>query len=237
MGKSAPVFMKVTRKAGGTLIKGDSKVRMGNQKDYREWIELDDWRWDLRSHDRNDEDGSADAALLGGTRHATPGKKAAPAAVIEPSLLSLSKLMDSSSTELLSAMLTGELLTVVIAVEDYSPDLFDLTLTLEDARIASYEVSSRVEDMDVSISEDWEIDYESITFDYRLDVKTKSAPVTLKRHANASRAAPEKKEKQLLTLARDFDRAKLDEIWAKIVKEADERRGVVKTGKTGEPVK
>jgi type VI protein secretion system component Hcp len=232
MAESAPVFMKVTRKAGGTLIKGDSKVRMGNQKDYREWIELDDWRWDLRSHDRNDEDGAGDAALLGETRKLAPGKKAAPPAVIEPSILSLSKLMDSSSTELLGAMLTGELLTIVIAVEDYSPDLFDLTLTLEDARIANYEVSSRVGDKELSISEEWEIDYASITFDYRLDIKTKSAPVTLKRHANASREAPARKESQLLALAREFDRSKLDEIWAQILVKLDqEGRGTVKKDK------
>lgn len=228
MAEAAPVFMKVTRKAGNTPIRGESKVRIGNQKDYRDWIEFDDWRWELRSHDRNDEDGTGDAALLGETRQLAPGKKAAPPAVIEPSVLGLSKLMDGSSTELLSAMLTGELLKIEIAVEDYSPDLFDLTLTLDDARIVNCDVSARVGEKDVSISEEWEIDYASITFDYRLDLKTKSAPVTLKRHANASRDAPARKESQLLALAREFDRSKLDEIWKQILVKLDqEGRGSV----------
>jgi type VI protein secretion system component Hcp len=215
MAESSLLFMKISGPKGP--IHGDCKVRM-QDKDYRQWIDVDDWRWTLKNNDKAKE-----------TREARASAGATPSQVVEPSIFSFSKLTDSATTEMLAAMQRGDRLKVTLVVEDASLELFDLSIKLEDARFTSYQVSARAGEKQMAIEEEWNLDYKWIIFEYQADKQSGMSDVRLYRRPGLSTDAPEKKESQLIELAlhSGFDRKTLQEIWAKIERQYDQAKATL----------
>lgn len=167
---------------------------------YEDWIELDSWDWRLNRAKEED-------------------------AVPEPSVLAVTKLMDRSTTAMLTAMLAGEKLTAEIVVDDASEDLpFELKIELKDLTITDYKFGTQIGEKGGTVDEDWTFDYSKITFHHQGHdgSGTRSAP--LERLPGASRETPaagKKAEFRKLVgemLAADIGAQDLKELWEQIVK-------------------
>lgn len=168
-------------------IKGESRDAV-----FPDQIELDDWKWSLNPADK---DGGSPV----------------------PSLLRLGKLMDRSTTAMLSAMRNGESLTAVISLEEASRQQFRLIVTLEYVYITEYSFNAKSEDKNSEISEDWVLDYESIRFDHRSHAKEGMSTVQMLRPPGASQDAPSGVKEQLIKLALTLPAdSKLSDIWRDI---------------------
>jgi type VI protein secretion system component Hcp len=215
MAETSLLFMQVTGPKGA--IHGDCLVRMSPNKDYRRWIDIDNWRWSQKKG-KKATDAKAD------------GASNTPQDIVEPSPFTFSKLTDSATTELLNAMSRGDALQVRLVLEDASQnDLFELTVRLKDARITQYEVSVRVRDKQLEIEEEWTFDYAEIVFELstRDTDGKKYGPFNseaLKRPAGASPTRTESKKTQLMKLALEFPKADLKKIWEEIEARLDHEK-------------
>ena len=182
-------------------IKGECTV-----DEYEEWIELDSWDWNL-------------------------GRAKTEDAVPEPSLLSVSKLMDRSSTAMLAAMLKGEKLKAKLVVDDGSVDmLFELSMELEDLAIKDYNVQTSINEKGATVDEDWVFDYRYITFKHQIDPRSGTKTVKLERPQGASSDVPsgnkkaEFKKVGLELLSADMSVRDLKEIWDELIKSHEEEK-------------
>lgn len=138
MSAVAKLYMKLTSKTQG-LIEGESvTVHFDRQ------IEIDDWTWSVE----------------------TPSGEAASDAST-PSIFGFSKLMDRSTTNLLTAMRSGELLDAEISLQEMSRDTFDLKLFLFEIRVIDYAVNGRNNKANGEIGENWKFKYSRINFEFR----------------------------------------------------------------------
>ncbi|MBV8503121.1 MAG: type VI secretion system tube protein Hcp [Paucibacter sp.] len=183
------------------VIKGECTV-----DEYEEWIELDTWDWNL-------------------------GRAKVEDAVPEPSLLSVSKLMDKSTTAMLTAMLKGEPLKATLTVDDGSVDmLFELSIEIEGLTIKDYNVQTAISDKGATVDEDWVFDYRTITFKHQIDPKSGTKTVKLTRPQGASTDVPagnkkaEFKKVGLQLLATGMSQRDLKELWEELVKAHEEER-------------
>jgi len=182
-------------------IKGECTV-----DEYEEWIELDSWSWNL-------------------------GRAKNEAVVGEPSLLSITKLMDKSTTAMLAAMSKGEKLHAMLAVDDASVDMmFELTVELVDLTIKEYDVQTAISDKGATVDEDWVFDYRTITFKHRPDLKSGTKIAKLERPQGASTEVPgtakkaEFKKIGLELLGGGMNVQDLKAVWEELVKAHEEEK-------------
>lgn len=180
----ALLFMKLSGSSG--VILGDSRV-----KEYKDQIELSDWKWNIRRKERDNGD-------------------------VEPGIFGFSKLMDRSSTPMLNAMRNGEPLEAVLNLEDSSNQDFHLVIKLTKVRITSFGFEAEADDAEGAVEEEWDFNYETIQFEYRASDKEGYSVVELKRPAGASTESPRKVEDKILELAKEIEPGRLDQLWAKL---------------------
>ena len=183
-------------------IKGECTV-----DEYEEWIELDTWSWNL-------------------------GRAKVEDAVAEPSLLSITKLMDRSTTAMLAAMLKGEKLKAKLAVDDGSVDmLFELSVEIEDLTIKDYNIQTAVSEKGATVDEDWVFDYRTITFKHQIDARSGTKTVKLERPQGASTDVPSNNKKAEfkkvgleMMKATSMSKSDLQEIWDDLIKAHEEAK-------------
>ena len=184
------------------VIKGECTA-----DEYEDWIELDSWNWSMAR--AKDEDATA-----------------------EPSLLTISKLMDKSSTAMLNAMRKREQLRARLVVDDGSDDvLFELAVALEHVVIKDYSFSTQIGEKGATIDEEWVLDYRWITFEHQPDSKSGVKSIKLTRPLNASSGKPsgvQEGELRKLGLemlkSGEFTVANLDKLWADIKRTHEEEK-------------
>lgn len=185
-------------------IKGECSVDA-----YEEWIELDSWDWSL-------------------------GRAKEEDAIPEPSVLSVTKLMDRSSTAMLQAMLKGEKLGAQIFVDDASVDLlFELEIVLEELTFKDYSFSTSISDKGATVDETWAFDYRTITFNHEVNSEHKTGKKTAKferpqgastETAGSVRKAELKKLGVELLSGGVLNVVELKDLWAEIVKAHEEEK-------------
>ena len=190
MSSAAKLFLKLTGSSSG-LIRGEAKV-----VNFKDQIELNDWKWALN---RKDKGGNSENAKA------------------EPSIFGFSKQMDRATTAMLGSMRSGEPMDAVISMEESSREQFRLIVTLEGVLITSYDFSTQVSDGSASIDESWEFDYESVRFDYRSSAKEGMSTWTLMRPPGASTKAPDNTPAgKMVELGKDISLDKIDDVWKNV---------------------
>ncbi|MCW7539700.1 type VI secretion system tube protein Hcp [Aquabacterium sp. A7-Y] len=188
-------------------IQGESQVPA-----MRGWIEVEDWQWSLRA--------SGEAG-----EHP------------EPSVLTVSKRMDRSSTALLTAMDQGSAMTVTLRMEEASLEMMSLSIRLEQARFTSYRLDLEDEDSAAGLMEDWDIDYRLASFEYRADRQSGVITTSLVRLAGASVEAPDAPQRELLKLAGRLSVRQLEEVWDEMLAESRRRAGLSGDSSDKEPTR
>lgn len=184
MAEHAKLFMKVETNTG-TLIEGESTVA-GFQKQ----IELEDWSWSLK---RERSEGKL----------SKPGEARKPAieglGSIVPEPLRLSKQTDKSTTALLNALTSGQLLRVWITLTEAAQTqsnlsvAFDLVVSLTNVRVLSYSLDGETDDDSGEAKESWVLNYETIRFRYKAPDKAGQMTVELTRKPGDSTDVAERK--------------------------------------------
>jgi type VI secretion system Hcp family effector len=188
MSEHARLFMKLTGETTG-VIKGESVVAAR-----KDMIELEDWNWKLAR-----------------------AKKGAAADAVEPSVFGFSKRMDTSSSVMLKAMTSGELLEAEIRIEDSSLNMVAMTITLHAAQVIGYDLRTQVSEKSNSVDEEWVLDYKSIEFEYRENLDAGWMQVEVDRPAGSSTDSPtNEKKKQIMLLTKDMSVQDLANIWDEI---------------------
>ncbi|MBT9500364.1 MAG: type VI secretion system tube protein Hcp [Burkholderiaceae bacterium] len=210
--------MKLTA-AGSREIKGESEA-----EGFEGQIEVDDWSWEIATTtgmkvDKPSQSPRFDDANL---RSSRPLPVTESETTTLPSVFRFSKMMDRSSTALMYAMTSGELLTAVVSMEESSTAEFEIEITLTQVRVTHYEVNGKNDKASGEIEEKWHLNYSDINFDYlptALKDKGKLS-VKLTRPAGASTDAPKSKEDQILELAGKFELPALERLWDDMKKRA-----------------
>ena len=199
MSAVANLHMQIQGSRSGE-IKGESRI-----KDFAGWIELDDWNWTLGLDKPTDATGRKEVAV--------------------PSVLSFSKLMDCSSTGMLLAMANGELLKVTISMREASNDPFVLDIRIEDARLVECLANFKSEDKQNLVEETWDMDYRTISFDYRVGTKNISK-VSMDRPAWASTSKPKGQgtDDEVIRLTEDLSPDALNSLWLRMQEAATKKR-------------
>lgn len=218
MANTAKLFMKLTA-AGSREIKGESEA-----EGFEGQIEVDDWSWEVATRtskkvDKAPQSPKFDDANL---RSSRPPPVAESETKTEPSVFKFSKMMDRSSTALMYAMTSGELLTAVVSMEESSTAEFEIEITLTQVRVTYYEVTGKNDKASGEIEEKWHLNYSDITFDYLPSVLKDKGKLSVKltRPAGASTDAPRSKEDELLELAGKFELPALEALWEGMKKKA-----------------
>jgi type VI protein secretion system component Hcp len=149
----------------GSRMDGESEGH-----DHEGQIDVTGWNWDVSDKSATKADAPRSSAGSGG---ASPTK--APAADteeagIEPSLFTFTKAVDASTTRLMKAMDSGEVLqrATFELVEDMVDvkNPFRLLVALEKIVVVGYRLGGRSTEYRVDLEETWELNYTTISFDY-----------------------------------------------------------------------
>jgi len=203
--KVASLFLDLTYSpwSGRFRTPGASKDKpfLGEATDaeYLDQIEITSWNWDVKQTSETSKKSTAGAAGV-------PSPNA-----VEPSLLKFSKTMCRATSGMLTAMREGELLKAVFALEEDSDADFLLRITLDRVRILEYDLSVN----GAEVSEDWQLNYETIRFDYRPNAREGELTAQLTRPASASTDTNSKEEK-ILAIATSMDKASLPPLAKKL---------------------
>jgi type VI protein secretion system component Hcp len=205
MSAAAALYLKLTTPSGN-VIAGESRAAK-----FKGLIELEDWKWSLarRKTDKSNPTRAGDVDRA------------------EPSVLRFSKLMDRSTTAMLSHMRLGSLLKAELTLEDASEDqAFSLILHMTNVRIIDYSFDIRAPESqaEAHVDEDWTLDYETIKFDFTPDGKKGRTDVTFRREADASTDKPGGTTDKILSMARNLEVGQLDELWKQLKEDAEKRR-------------
>lgn len=138
---------------GGTRVDGEI-----TRDKWAKWIEITDWSWNAADKEVKD---AAAQGLSSGNR-------------IEPSVFSISKPPDRSTIRFLSAMHGGEIFkraTFLLFEElsgqrDAGSSGFHLEVILTDVTVIKYSVSANASDKEVTLEEEWDLNYKTVTFKY-----------------------------------------------------------------------
>lgn len=232
----AALYLRLTTPSG-SVIAGDST----NAK-FKGWIALENWRFNVAL---DEGDNSTNA------KEASAGKPGKPGRSV-PSVLSFSKLMDRSTTAMLTHIRWGTKLKAEIVLEDswalqrgaaakelQTDQQFHLTIELTDARLTSYSVdlSAPSDQAEAFAEEDWTLDYSKITFDTLAATKKDAkgvkegekpgrVKVTLERPPDASTDEPDDQVGRLFKMAGKLEVGQLTDLWQKLQKEAERRQGL-----------
>jgi type VI protein secretion system component Hcp len=189
MSSVAKLFLNL--KKGGTPIPGES-----DNVGYEDQIEIEDWSWSL-------------------SRSSASGSHGPDKA--EPSVLSFSKFTDRATTAMLAAAKSGDELSAVFTLDDQSEGEFKLILTLDKVRIIKFDMNLHLERTEATIEENWEFNYQSISFAYTPRAKGKGAPAgaistKIDRHPSASTQSPEHWGCDMIDLAGKISTAGFDKL-------------------------
>lgn len=197
MSAVAKLFMHLVGAESGEIA-GESVM-----KNFVGQIELDDWAWSLEP-ESDPEDSTSKVPV--------------------PSVITISKLMDRASTPMMSALRSGDLLTVVITLAEAAETQFGLVIKLKKARLIDYSMEAKSDEKLVTVEEKWKLDYRELSFDHRENQQSKGSKYTVFRPAWASTETPTKgnDEKQIRTSLTSIESMKpgsLNELWDRIKQE------------------
>jgi type VI protein secretion system component Hcp len=165
------LFLRLDDKNGGTVL-GECY----DQK-YQSQIDLLSWDWDVsdpavanKADKGNGDEGTGAGGRSGGRQESESGggKSNKP----KPSMLSISKTTDRSTTRLLGAMESGEIfpsatLTIEERFEETLEHLpFFMEIKLVDVFVADFSWSVSADGAGMTLKEDWKLNYRSINFLY-----------------------------------------------------------------------
>lgn len=186
MAENAKLFMKVETNTG-TLIEGESTVA-----GFLKQIEIDDWSWSLKRERSEGTLAKTGAAFK-------PAVEGLGSIVPEP--LQFSKRTDKSTSALLNALTSGQLLRVWITLTETAQTqsklsvAFDLVVSLTNVRVLRYALDGEVDDTSGELKERWTFNYETIRFRYKAPDKTGQMTVELTRKPGDSIDVSGHKEK------------------------------------------
>ena len=219
MSAAAKLFMELKkgRDGSGVHIVGESVVdRFVGQ------IEIDDWRWGV-VRQRTSTSSSSDPLASDISDAGTP----------EPSIFSFSKQMDRSTTAMLNAAKSGELLWAKITLEgaeaivegkDATIGGFMLAITLRGVRVVKYDLDGKNDKASAELTESWDLNYESIDIEHSAsggDRRKPKVTVQLTRPASAKTTAIEVgMDSDGLKLAKKYLPGEVAALWKKTQEEA-----------------
>jgi len=216
MADSAKLFMKLTG-TGSRAIDGESEA-----EGFERQIEIDDWTWSVATETVKKDKGTAprprtnDANLVGDRFQPIDQEETRTV----PSVFSFSKRMDRSSTALMSAMTSGELLFAVISMEESSQAEFEVEIQLNRVRVIDCKIDGKNDKASGDIDEKWVFEYSDIAFDYLPSVQRGKLSVSLSRPAGSSTTPASTKESEILDLAGKFELPALEKLWDDMKKRA-----------------
>jgi type VI secretion system Hcp family effector len=192
MSSVAKLYMKLTGKAQG-WIKGESETEY-----FEDQIEIDDWSWSVQTRTASTSSGSA--SRPGGASSSAEGS------TTEPSIFSFGKLMDSATTNMLTAMQSGELMEAEITLQEMSRGSFELKVVLYEVRVVDYGLNGKLDKSSGEIDETWQFNYSRIKFDFKPTARRDGAvagvmTVDATRSSLASNKAPDTPSEEMMKLA------------------------------------
>jgi hypothetical protein len=100
-----------------------------------------------------------------------------------------------------------------------------LDIRIEDARLVECSVTFKSEDKQNLVEESWDMDYRTISFDYRVGAKNISK-VSMDRPAWASNSKPKSqgKDDEIIKLTEDLSPGALSDLWKKVEAAAAQKR-------------
>ena len=212
MSTAAKLYMKLTGKTQKE-IKGESETAF-----FVDQIELDDWSWSVKVDKPTSARSSGSPApqqivlpsatgprLSGAAPALAPGKTTE----VVPSIFEFSKLLDTSTTNLLAAMYKGELLEAEITLQEMSRDAFELKLFLSEVRVIDYAMNGKNEKSSGEVTETWAFNYTTIRFEFKPTARQEgkaSGVMTANavRKPTASSEPPQTGSREILRLADDL---------------------------------
>jgi type VI protein secretion system component Hcp len=166
MAKSS-LFLRLNDKNGGFVL-GECY-----DKKHQSEIDLLGWDWDVRDPavasqaDKSKTEATTSPGARGKRESESGGGKANQAA---PSVLSISKATDRSTTRLLGAMDRGEIFPkAILTIEERyeeSPLPFHLKIVLTDVFILDFNWNVSADGAGMTLKEDWKLNYSNIVFSY-----------------------------------------------------------------------
>lgn len=163
-------------------------------KSHTDYIELTDWNWSIEQKDENP----------------------------EPSVFSFSKLMDRASTAMLSAMHSGETLTVELVMEDTGGDYFHMEVLISKALIIDYSFDAQAEEAAGEITERWKLHYGTIKISHREDPAKGLVSFEVKRSSDASTSTSEETVGKIRELGAKMEARTAKELFERLVREIEE---------------
>ena len=212
MSTAAKLYMKLTGKTQKE-IKGESETAF-----FEGQIELDDWSWSIKAEKPTSARGgmagmgsapqqimlpsATGPRLTGAAPMLAPGKTTE----ITPSIFEFSKLLDTSTTNLLAAMHKGELLEAEITLQEMSRDAFELKLFLSEVRVIDYTMSGKNDKSSGEVTETWEFNYSTIRFEFKPTARQEGKvsgvmTANAQRKPTASTESPATTTREILKLA------------------------------------
>jgi len=174
---AASHFLNILDASGQPVLgESDGQQLYGEAAQHVGDIDVTGWDWDVSDHSANP--ASAAAKPTGRAGAAAPAPAAAATGDIEqgvvPGTLTFRKVVDRSTTRLMSAMNSGEIMqsaTFVILEEmldshDVRGGAFRLNVVLDKPVVVGYSLSGSASDFRVELDETWELSYSKITFAY-----------------------------------------------------------------------
>jgi type VI protein secretion system component Hcp len=177
----ATQFLKITDKNRQT-VRGESF-----DEEHLQEIDLTGWNWDVqdpRVETPTPKGGTGDGAAKGQGSKSQDSKFRGQKESVDqpkPNVLSIQKSTDSATTRLLQAMNNGEIFPkALLTIEERfqeSPHKFRMLIELTDVFIVNFKWRASAESTGMSFSEDWDLNYSRIHFQYDWQGKDKQRGV------------------------------------------------------------
>lgn len=202
MSSVAKLHLKLFNKTRSAEIKGESRIH-----GYTDQIEIDDWSWNLKPESRT---GSG------------KGEDSIPV----PSVVTLTKVMDSATTSMLLAMTGGDLLTGTITLEEVAADQFSLSIELTDVRLVGCDFDAKDGDKSALIEETWTLDYREIRFHHVWANATSTYEMERPGWAKSEAGAGSEKKKiaEMAKIAEEYYPGQLEAMWTKVKAQIEENK-------------
>nr|WP_316643679.1 type VI secretion system tube protein Hcp [uncultured Roseateles sp.] len=223
--------MKLTG-SGAREIAGESEA-----EGFERQIEVDDWSWSVATTTTKKSVGGSTSSSAPRTNDANLVGSRPPAVsqeetTTDPSVFSFSKMMDRSSTAMMHAMTSGELLSAIITMEESSEAEFEVEIELNRVRVIDYKVTGKNDKASGEIEEKWVFNYSDIAFHYLPTTHRGKLTASMSRSADAPIKGTDK-ETELLDLAAKFELPALEALWPKMKEKAAQKAKPVDETKPG----
>ena len=144
--------------------------------DYVDSIDITGWEWNVTDSSATKSDtssGSGNGATAGSAKASAGGAEVG----IDPAQFTFRKVVDASTTRLMTAMYRGEvlqqatftLLEEVVSVKNERRGAFRLHVVLENAIVVGYQLDGRASEFRVDLDETWTLNYSKISFLYETE--------------------------------------------------------------------